>query len=210
MCGKTSMINMGFTHDRYPAGTHMCLVYCNELERQQTISKFVEGGLSAGERVSYFSDEVDPPQVKKWLADLGVDLPVETSEDLLAISTAADSYYPLGHFDPDSMIDSLKTFFDQAMAAQCPACRGTGEMSWALKNVPGSDRLMEYESRLNDLLIQYPITALCQYDARKFDGATILDCLKVHPYMIVHGQVLKNPYYMKTDVFLNELAARKQ
>jgi len=150
MCGKTSMINMGFTHDTYPAGTHMCLVYSNELERQQTISKFVEGGLSSGERVSYFSDEVEPLQVKKWLADLGVDLASDTSEYFSSISTAADSYHPLGHFDPDSMIDSLKTFYDKAMAAQCPACRGTGEMSWALKNVPGSDRLMEYESRLNE------------------------------------------------------------
>lgn len=81
-------------------------------------------------------------------------------------------------------------------------------MSWALKGVPGSDRLMEYEARVNDLLVKYPVTAICQYDARKFDGATILQCLKVHPHMIVHGQIIRNPYYMKTEDFLKEYSSK--
>lgn len=209
MCSNTGTIKLGFTSDSYPAGTHMCLVYGSEEERQQTVSKFVEGGLSTGEQVSYFCDDVEPDQVRQWLSDLGVDLPDVAGDDRMSISTAADAYHSTGVFDPDVMIESLKLFYKTSMADQRPACRGTGEMSWALKGVPGSDRLMEYESKLNELLIDFPITALCQYDATKFDGATILECLKVHPYMIVRGQVVKNPYYMKTDVYLRERAAKK-
>jgi hypothetical protein len=43
---------------------------------------------------------------------------------------------------------------------------------------------------------------VCQYDANRFDGATILKCLEVHPYMIVHGQVVHNPYYITPQEFL--------
>jgi hypothetical protein len=80
--------------------------------------------------------------------------------------------------------------------------RSCGEMSWALKNIPGSDRLMEYETLLNTVGGEFPHSGMCQYDARLFDGATLLNILKVHPYMIAQGQIVKNPFYMRPDEFL--------
>ena len=79
--------------------------------------------------------------------------------------------------------------------------RLTGEMSWALKHIPGSDRLIEYEGRINDLLKTYPLTAICQYDTRRFDGATIFEVLSVHPIMIVHGQIMRNPFYVPPNQY---------
>jgi hypothetical protein len=70
-------------------------------------------------------------------------------------------------------------------------------MSWALRGIPGSERLIEYEALVNDVLVTHPVTAICQYDATRFDGASIFDVLKVHPMMVVHGLVVKNPYYVK-------------
>jgi hypothetical protein len=54
----------------------------------------------------------------------------------------------------------------------------------------------------------YPYTACCQYDARRFDGETIMDVLSVHPVMIVRGQLVKNPYYIEPEIFLSEYATR--
>ena len=54
-----------------------------------------------------------------------------------------------------------------------------------VQSVPGGDRLLEYESRVSMLLRDHPVTAVCQYDANEFDGATIIDVLKVHPQMII-------------------------
>jgi len=53
-----------------------------------------------------------------------------------------------------------------------------------------------------------PITVVRQYDAQRFDGAKLYDILSVHPMMIVHGQVVRNPYYVEAEVFLAKLAAR--
>jgi hypothetical protein len=40
-----------------------------------------------------------------------------------------------------------------------------------------------------------PVTAICQYDTRLFDGETLYRLLTVHPMMIVRGRVVRNPYY---------------
>ncbi len=199
---------MGFTAEQFPAGTHMCMIYNNEKERRLIISKYIEGGLSTGEKVSYFADEMLPGQVRDWLAEMGIELPDSEKSDNFSIKSTAETYHPTGIFDPEEMLNNLKLFYELAKEENYHACRVTGEMSWVLKGIPGSERLMEYEAKVNDTLVKYPITALCQYDANKFDGATILETLKVHPYMIVHGQIVKNPYYMKAEDFFRERAAK--
>ena len=195
---------MGFTEEHFPAGTHMCMIYNSETERRKIISGYVDGGLSSEEKVAYFADTASPEQIRKWLAEMGISLSTPHTDDLLSILSTADTYHPTGIFEPEEMLGRLKKFYETAMAENYPACRVTGEMSWALKGVPGSDQLMIYEAKVNDVVKAYPVTAVCQYDANKFDGATILECLKVHPYMIVHGQIVRNPYYMKTDDFLRQ------
>lgn len=59
------------------------------------------------------------------------------------------------------------------------------------------------------MLETHPVTAICQYDANRFDGDTILQCLEVHPYMIVRGQVVQNPFYMKPEEFIERHPIRE-
>ena len=204
MSTNQTTVNMGFTDEQFPAGTHMCLVYSNEEERKMIISKYLEAGNLSGEKVAYFADEMSPEEVKKWLEEMGIHMPPKDKKDSFGVTSTTETYHPDGIFNPDEMLNNLKVFYDTAEEAGYPASRLSGEMSWALKGIPGSDRLMEYEARVNDLLVEYPVTAICQYDANKFDGATLFECLKVHPYMIVKGQIVRNPYYMKTEDYLKE------
>jgi hypothetical protein len=197
-----SSISLGFDSKAYPAGTHMCLIYNDDAERGKIISQFLDGGLKTGEKVAYFVDDISPADVYSWLEDLDIRLP---EKNLGAVFTAAEArkiYCPDGTFVPDRMLATLREFYDQSVEQGCPHCRVSGEMGWALKNLPGSDRLMEYESLINVVVTTHPVTAVCQYDANRFDGATILKCLEVHPYMIVHGQVVHNPYYITPQEFL--------
>jgi len=201
MCKNQISVNMGFTNEQFPAGTHMCLIYSNEDERKKIISKFIEAGNSSGEKVAYFADEMSPEEVKTWLGEKGVEIPAGHKKNSFSVTCTANVYHPDGTFTPEAMLDKLKAMHEGARDEGYPASRVSGEMSWALKGIPGSDRLMEYEAKLNNVLPEYPVTAICQYDANKFDGATIFKCLQVHPYMIVHGQIVRNPYYMKPEDF---------
>jgi hypothetical protein len=201
---------MGFTKQTFPAGTHMCLIYNDDAERKRLISKFIDSGLATGEKVSYFADLATPSEIRQWLANKGVDLPEDEQDDRFGVLVAEKTYCPTGEFVPESMLDTLRAYYKQAVDDGYTGARVSGEMSWALRGVPGSNRLMEYEAQVNNVLATHPVTAICQYDATKFDGATIFDVLSVHPMMIVHGQIVQNPYYLKPEVFLKDFSARTQ
>jgi hypothetical protein len=194
---------MGFTDELFPAGTHMCLIYDNEADRRKVISKFLDAGLHEHEKVAYFADTMAPAEVEAWLREMGVDVPKQQSDTpAFTITVAEKTYCPDGTFVPEAMLNRLRAYHKAIVDEGYPGGRVSGEMSWALRGIPGSDRLMEYEALVNDVLVTHPINAICQYDARRFDGAIIFDVLKVHPMMIVHGQVVKNPYYIRPQEFL--------
>ncbi len=202
---QTNLTDIGFTQGTFPAGTHMCLIYSDESERRKTIGKFLESGLLAGEKVAYFADTLTPAEVRAWLQEMGIALP---ESDGFAITAAEKTYCASGEFVPAAMLQTLREFYRQAKLEGYPNARVSGEMSWALRDIPGTNRLMEYEALVNDVLVTHPVTAICQYDASRFSGATILNVLKVHPMMVVRGQIVQNPYYMKPQDFLKDYQSR--
>jgi hypothetical protein len=179
------------------SGAHLCLIYDDETERREVVARFVEEGLSGGERVAYFTD-AEPLAVRSWLDERGLELPEPPAFSLLE---ARSVYCPDGQFLPERMPPYWHSFHMDAADLGFPAARATGETSWS-REVPGGDRIVEYEANLNAVLADLPVTALCQYDVRRFDGATIFDILRVHPLMLVGGQVVRNPYYERPEEFL--------
>jgi hypothetical protein len=198
MCSQKQNVNLGFTEEGFPAGTHICLIYSSEEERRKIIGRYLNAGLNAGEKVVYIADLSSPLEINEWVSeeDLNSARPVNLNK--LDIRNAKETYFPGGIFIPEEMLEKIKDLYEDSILENFPASRISGEMTWATKSIPGSERLMEYESKINDVVEKYPVTAVCQYDASKFYGATLLECLKVHPYLIVHGQVVRNPYYLRS------------
>jgi hypothetical protein len=189
------MINLGFTEEAFPAGTHMCYIYADDHEHKEIVSKFVESAVPEQESVSYFADVLSAEDLPAHLARLGIRLPQERAAGHFESDLAHRVYCPDGTFVPQRMLDRTRKLYLESVRAGYSGARETGEMTWALKGLPGSERLIEYESGLNAVVRECPVTLACQYDARRFSGATLYDVLSVHPYMIVHGQIVRNPYY---------------
>jgi hypothetical protein len=190
---------LGFTEEFFPETCHICLIYENEAQRKKIISEYLMAGIRRGEVVRYFTDATTPETVRSWLLELGVDCAEVEKNDRFKIVRAEKSYCPCGHFDPREMIDRTLQRYDWARKAGFTGSRACGEMSWTLKGLPGSDRLLEYELLLNTVNNPFPHTGMCQYDARLFDGATLFKVLQIHPYMIAQGQIIRNPYYLKPE-----------
>lgn len=197
MCMQKSGIHMGFSQGHFAPGTHICLVFRDEAERKSIVSRFIEAGIAEQERVFYFADSAKPGEVRDWLGALDVDTDTALTGGCLSIDEAADTYCPDGAFVPDRMLDTLRSAYTGSREAGYPGSRVSGEMTWALRGFPGSDRLMQYEAAVNRVVQSHPITAMCQYDANRFSGSTIFRALQVHPYMVMHGQLVKNPYYLE-------------
>ncbi|PWY54094.1 hypothetical protein DGG96_18825 [Legionella qingyii] len=195
-------ISLGFGYKHFKHGAHACLIYRDEAEKRRVISKYIESGIANNEQIGYFVDTMTPDEVKAWLAELDVELP-QTKQ--VEISPAVSIYCPDGKFVPEQMLSCLKNYYDQAIAAGFSGARLSGEMTWSCRNIPGSEQLIVYEALINTILNTHPVTAVCQYDVNKFDGGLIYDVLQVHPLMFVHGQIVKNPAYIKPEEFLHNL-----
>lgn len=202
-------IPLGFTPEMVPEGQHICYLFTNDEDRLTVMSKFLDSGLQAGEKVLYLADAMTPAELLDALEDIGVDL--RTKGTAATVARATPAYCPSGTFDTDEMLATIHAFYYQALAEGFTGARGTGEMTWFLSH-QGTQavEIMEYEARLTQLLREHPYTACCQYDARRFDGQTIMDVLRVHPVMIMRGTLVRNPYFVEPEVFLEELRRRRQ
>jgi PAS domain S-box-containing protein len=183
-------------------GDHLCVLYETEEEHRALLTPFLRRGLERGEKVLYIVDARTAETVLGYLRDDGLEVEPYLSSGQLSVLTADNVYMREGAFDPDGMISLLRSETEQALAEGYSALRVTGEMSWALRGLPGSERLIEYEAKLNEFFPGSKCLAVCQYDRRSFDPAVLLDILSTHPIAIVGTEVYDNFYYTPPTEFL--------
>jgi hypothetical protein len=188
-------ICLGFTDEPYPAGTHICYLYNSDEERRQILPLYAQQALSANEAFNYVADVPSRAELQQVLEHLDLAAAARERPEQMGVAITAEGYYPKGRFDPDDMIARLREAYQQCHAHGMAGARFAGEMSWALRGVPGADRILECESRINDLIEEAPMTIMCQYDLTKFDGGLIWEVLNAHPVVILGGHVLRNPFY---------------
>jgi len=195
-------VSLGFTEELFPVGSHICQIFSEDDERQASLLKFLLSGIQSGERACCFSEKVQESVLTEFLGNYGISYTEARDSGALTLSGTREVYFQGGKFDPDRMLSLLRAYHTESQSQGYSAARVIGEMTPEVQHLPGGSRLLEYESKVSLLLREHPVTAVCQYDARSFDGATIMDVLKVHPLMIVRGAVVHNPFYIAPEVFL--------
>lgn len=195
MAAAQRHICLGFTEELYPEGTHICYLYNSDEERRRILPRFAREALLQNEAFGYLADVPTRADLPAAMARLDLAGALTGAPGQVELSTSVEGYYPDGSFDPDGMLARLRRKYLASLAAGLAGARVAGEMDWALRGVPGTDRIIECESRINELVKEAPITVMCQYDLRKFDGAMMFDVMNVHPVMIVGGHILRNPFY---------------
>jgi hypothetical protein len=204
MNNQTQEAGLGFTHEVFPECHHLCLIYDDEAQRQKIVAEYLAAGLKRGEIVRYFADTTTPNDVRAWLLEMGIELQEGGS---FGITKAESAYCPSGRFVPQELLANMVSRYAMAKEAGYSGSRVCSEMTWVLRGIPGSDRLLEYENGINTIQRTFPHIGMCQYDARLFDGATLFKVLQVHPYMVAQGQIVRNPFYIKPEEFLAKLGA---
>ncbi|MDQ8203000.1 MEDS domain-containing protein [Pelagicoccus sp. SDUM812003] len=204
MAPSPRTISLGFARERVPEGTHLCLIFTSDQERTHALLSYLLSGLQSGDRCACFSDNVTEDEVRQFMQENGISYDERESSGAITLSAGSEVYFEGDRFEPQRMLDNLLRFYEEAIKADFQGARIIGEMSPEVERVTGGKRLLEYESRVSLLVKQHPITAVCQYDARVFDGATIMEILKVHPMMLVNGAVVRNPFYIEPEDYLRD------
>ncbi len=181
---------------------HACLIFDSEAQREAIVPRYLADGFRRGEFVRYFADVTSSDVVLSWAQKAGVPETATGESGPLRIVAAEGAYCPDGRFDPRRIIDGMVPAYEGLRRTGFHGVRTCAEMSWALRGLPGSERLMEYEALLNTLPDAFPHGGMCQYDARRFDGATLFQVLQVHPNLVAGGRIVRNPDYVKPEDFL--------
>ena len=189
-------VAMGIPGVEFAPGDHVCVFYPSLAERDEILIPFLRAGLAAGDKCVVIVDTEEPTAE---LSALGAG--VGERQSGLQVLRSQDTYLANGSFSSEAML----SFWDRTMSAALSEgftfARLAGEMTWALRQLPGVSELVEYEAQLNLLLPQHPQVVLCFYELDVFSGELLVNVLKTHPKVLIGGMVLDNPYYLAPDEF---------
>jgi hypothetical protein len=147
-------------------------------------------------------DDQTAEHLRRALASRGVNVSTLEAGGQLKILTAADTYLRKDAFNYHEMIAFWDTVVADVRASKRAYARCTGETTFLQQNAPGLNHFLEYESELNNYVPKVPLVVLCQYNVTKFNGELIVGVLQTHPYAVMGGVLIRNPYYVPPEQFL--------
>ncbi|MDB4915437.1 MAG: sensory transduction histidine kinase [Gemmatimonadetes bacterium] len=187
---------------------HVCAFFDSTKQEDATMLPFLREGLEQGERGFCIVDPEGINEYEERLSGAGVPVAEHKASAQLEIRPWNDAYLREGHFDQDAMLSLIENVLKEGKAEGFPRTRLLAHMEWSCEDRPGVNDLVEYETRLNHILPQYPDPVVCAYDTSKYDGAVLMDILRTHPMVLVGGILRENPFFVPPDEFLRELRER--
>lgn len=183
--------------NRIMAGDHLVLLYdeVNNEENVYEVASYIISRINKKEKCYYIAGDIDTNFLKKELSNF-IDLEKYLNSGQLSILEKEDAYSKDGKFDPNKMIELIKSLTDEALVQGYNAFALTGELSWVLEYDDGFEMIMHYEYLLNkEIFTNYPVSAICRYNINKFSSLMIKNIIEVHPIIIYKGEIHENPFY---------------
>ena len=134
-----------------PASRHQCLIYEGPPSRHlAALAEVVRQKLNENKRCLYLNSEPMVAGMRSYLAAAGVDVPHETANAKLVLSSERHHLADGRQFDVDQMIRALEGALKQALKDGYQGLWATGDMTWELGPDKDFSRLLEYEWRLEE------------------------------------------------------------
>ena len=189
---------------------HICCFFDSNDQRYEVLRPTFQEGLDQGEEVLCITEASFVQEHRARLCAHGIDVAWHENEGQLRTLTSDETYLNGGRFDRDRMYGILVDNLKRTRSSSFRGFRGFGDMGWALKNFPGTDQLMEYESELNRLLDGHDDTTfICIYDVNQVSGKAMLDLLSTHSHVVIGTAVTANPYYMPPEEYRRAFLAKR-
>jgi hypothetical protein len=187
---------------------HICCFYDSSAQLESVFLPYLQEGLREDEQVVCIFPQGQHADLRDKLWDRGTDVAAAESLEQFKVLTEDETYIAGGSFAKNRMAGMLKDLLEDAKSGPRPTVRTLGEMSWALRNLPGTDELAEYECMVNELCKTYGCTLACAYDVNKFSGRVLADAFATHSHIVLNGIIHENPHYLPPEEFLHHVRRR--
>ena len=195
----TGSVSSGIGEIELLPGSHMCAFYRGGSDRDRLLSAYLDAGLTAGDKCICVVDSAVTARQLELLPRPG-GRPARP-DGQLNVHLPESTYLAGGGFSAGEMLTFWAESMAKAEADGYSFCRLAGEMTWPLRDVPGVEHLVQYESELNRVTSSCPVIVLCLYDLDRFSGEVVVNIVKTHPQVLIHGILVENPYYIRPDEF---------
>lgn len=196
---ETLTVELGLPGVQVAPGDHVCAFFRGARGRDEILVPYLKSGLASGDKCIAVLDRAESDTVRRELG-LAAD---EAAWDQLDLLRSEETYLRGGSFSIPAMLDFWSETVDGSLGPDGYSfARCLGEMTWALRQMPGVAELVDYESELNRFLPLFPQVIICLYDLDLFDGQVVTDLLRTHPKLLLCGSVVDNPYYLEPDEYL--------
>ncbi|MEN2412206.1 MEDS domain-containing protein [Flavobacterium mesophilum] len=179
------------------APMHICGFFDSKEQQYEVIVPYIMEGLEANDKVINILEGSHHGEHCRCLADNGISISEKLASGQLEVLASENTYIKDGKFVAEKMYKMLEQTLLSASRSGYESVRACGDMVWALKNLPGTDELLEYEASLNVLTPKHAVSLICMYDINSFSSNTLADILLTHPYVIKDGKISKNPQYVE-------------
>lgn len=195
-----AVVDWGGTSFEIPS--HACLYYSSEEELRTTLG-FLRDGLSDPDTACViFADATRFDALLEWLqAGTDVDVAEVRSRGRLVCIGGASTL--------PELVAGITTRLDGIVGARFRTIRFLGFIGWGDPGWPGERDLLEFESRVNDVIRSYPAVVLCTYGVPRLSGEQLLrGGLQTHRVVRIGDTVIDpNPFYVEPSVFVPGLAS---
>lgn len=187
---------------------HICAFFDSREEQYEILMPYFKEGLDNKEEVITILESHTHDDHCARLSNAGIAVAETLMSGQLKVLASEDTYLQGSTFASERMYNMLEQVLINAHSGPYGTVRTCGDMEWALKNLPGTDELMEYEARVNLLTPKHECTLLCVYDINKFSGRVIADVLASHSHVILNGKIHTNPHFVEPLELLERLIRR--
>jgi hypothetical protein len=206
---KTKAKPIPFAGSQLDETRHVCAFFNSDEEGYRVLLPFIKDGFACGDKAVHVVNPDQHPNHLRRLTSAGIDTTATQQSGQLELRTNTDAYLRNGCFDQDRMIETFEQLASGNANGGFPLSRIVCHMDWAAEGRSHIDKLVEFESRVNQVWDQHDDAVICVYDLAKFGGTTVIDIMRTHPMVIIGGLLQQNPFFVPPKQFLPELRERR-
>ena len=188
---------------------HVCAFFNSDDEAYRVLLPFIKEGFDHNHKAIHVVSPTQTARHRERLLGAGIDLAGAEKCGQFDLRINSETYLRDGRFDPNRMLEAFEQLASGSTAGQFPLSRVVCHMDWAAaEGDPCIERLIEFESRVNEVWLRHEDAVICVYDLSKFGGDTVIDIMRTHPMIVVGGILQQNPFYVPPEEFLREFRQR--
>jgi hypothetical protein len=186
---------------------HACAFFHDREEEDRLLMPFVKEGFEHDDKIFQIVDGRHRDERLRRIGALGIDIDAAVRSGQLEVRPWEQAHLREGRFDQYAMLGLVEEVLGKGKR-EFGLTRFWANMEWSLEDFPGTDDIVEYEARLNEVTSRFEDVVVCTYDLNRFSATVVMDILRTHPQVIVGGILQENPFYLPPEQFLEELRTR--